>query len=807
MAEIRDARIVIIGGGVIGTSIAFHLARMGHGAEVVLLERAALTHGATWHAAGLVGQLRNSRNLTRMLQLSTALYEELAADADSGVDWHRVGSLRLASSPDRWLEIRRLATTAKSFGFELHLLDAAEAVKLCPIIDPAGVEGAAFIPSDGHVEPSSLTQALARGARRGGVGIVEGCTVHGFERSGRRITAVRTSLGQVRCEVVVNAAGMWARQLGALAGVAVPAAAVEHQYLVSEPVPGMPRDMPTLRDPDHLVYYKPEVGGLAVGGWEPDTRPFGDRRLYVPEDFGPELLASNFDRFAPLAELAAKRTPVLNEVGIKKLINGAIPVSADGEPLMGPAPELDNFYLACGFTAGIAAAGGAGQMLAEWITEGEPSLDLWTQDIRRFHALHASSAWLRQRTVEVYGHYYLLHYPGEELRSARPARRSPLYQALVARRAVHGAKFGWERPNWFAPEGVEPCDRPSFGRANWFEAVGEEHRAVRERVALIDQSSFAKLALTGRGALAALQRIAAADVDRPPGSIVYTQLCNERGGIEADVTIVRRAAQDFLVVTGSGFGTHDFGWIRRQLPDDDSVGTREVTSEFAVINLCGPRSREVLAQLAEQAVDNEALPYLQARPLTLGLAPVLALRVGYSGELGYELHVASEWALTLYESLREAGEPFGIADVGYRAIESLRLEKGYRYWSSDISPEYHPYEAGLGFCVALDKGEFIGRTALVRLREAPLKRRLRCLLLEDPVPVFGGEAVLRDGEVLGAATSAGYGYSVGRSIVLAWLPADAGPGDGYEVETFGERHAARVVARAPYDPRGERLRA
>ena len=807
MAEIRDTRIVIIGGGAIGTSIAFHLARMGHGTEVLLLERASLTHGATWHAAGLVGQLRNSRNLTRMLQFSTALYEELAADPESGVDWHRVGSVRLASSDDRWLEIRRLATTARSFGFELHLLSAAEAVDRCPIVDPSGVRGAAWIPSDGFIEPSSLTQALARGARRGGVGIVEGCAVTGFRISGRRVTGLDTSLGRLRCEVVVNAAGMWARQLAALAGVRIPAAAVEHQYLVSEPVAGMPRDMPTLRDPDHLVYYKPEVGGLAVGGWEANTVPFGDRDARVPEDFGPELLPSNFERFEPLAVLAAQRTPVLNEVGIKKLINGPIPVSADGEPLMGPAPELDNFYVACGFTAGIAAAGGAGRMLAEWIVEGEPSLDLWTQDIRRFHPSAASAAWPRRRTVEVYGHYYLMHYRGTELHSVRPARRGPLYDTLLAHRAVYGAKAGWERPNWFAPPGTEPVEHPSFGRPNWFDTVGEEHRAVRERVALVDQTSFAKLEVSGAGALAGLQRIAANDLDRPAGSVVYTQLCNERGGIEADLTVVRLDEQRFYVVTGAGFGTRDFGWIRRHLAEDGRVATHEVTSAWAVVNLCGPASRDVLASLAEGDVSDSGLPYLAARRLHVGLAPVLALRVGYTGELGYELHLPTEWAVTLYHALRQAGEPFGIADVGYRAIESLRLEKAYRYWSADISPDYHPFEAGLGFCVALDKGDFIGRAALARLREQPLTRRLRCLLLDEARPVFGGEAVMRDDEVLGSATSAGHGYTVGRSIVYAWLPADAPPGPGYEVEVAGERHPASIVTGAPYDPRGERLRA
>ncbi|MEE8499058.1 MAG: FAD-dependent oxidoreductase, partial [Kiloniellales bacterium] len=693
----RDgAEIVIIGGGAIGCSIAYHLAKLGK-RDVLLLEKSGLTHGATWHAAGLIGQLRSKRNLTRMLQYSVELYGRLEAETGQATDWKQTGSLRLASSEARWREIRQTATTARSFGFELHLLSAQEALKLFPLMTTEGVVGAAYIPSDGHADPSSLTQALAKGARAGGVTIHEGVRVTDFVVEDGRITQVITDHGNIRAEVVVNAAGMWARELGSLAGAAIPAAAVEHQYLVTEKLPDWPADLPSLRDPDKNFYLKPEVGGIALGGWEDDAPPFGADG--IPPDFGRELLESDFDRFEPIAAQAAERVPVLNEVGIRSLINGPIPVSADGEPVMGPTPGLDNFFVACGFTAGIAACGGAGRALAQWIVDGDPGMDLWAFDIRRFGPHHAGTRYLNARAVESYGRYYKVHWPGEEMRSGRGVRRSPLYDLLKERGAVFGSKFGWERSNWFAPKGVEPADRPSFERPNWFEQVGNEHRAVRERVALIDVSSFTKFEVSGPGALRFLQWLAANDLDKAPGAITYTQLCNAGGGIEADLTITRLAEDRFYIVTGSGFGVRDVGWIRSHMPRDGSVVLDDVTSSRAVINLCGPDARRVLERLAEEDVSHGAFPFMSARNLRLGYAPVTALRLTYVGELGYELHVPNEYAAHLYEALWSAGQDFGIADAGYRAIDTLRMEKRYLYWGADITPDYSPYEAGLGFCV------------------------------------------------------------------------------------------------------------
>ncbi|MFL5224837.1 MAG: FAD-dependent oxidoreductase, partial [Microvirga sp.] len=606
------ARIVIIGGGAIGCSIAYHLAKLGE-RDVVLLEKSGLTHGSTWHAAGLVGQLRSKRNLTRLMQYSASLYAKIEADTGQAVEWKPVGSLRLASSKERWSELKRMATTARSFGFALETLSPAEARTLFPLITLDGIEGALFIATDGHVDPSSLTQAYAKGARAGGVRIVERVRVTAIEVKGRRATRVRTEEGDIEAEIVVNAAGIWARDVGRLAGIELPAGAVEHQYLVTEKRADIPAGLPTLRDPDKIFYLKPEPGAFAIGGWEDNTPTFGETGM--PAGFDRELFQPSMERLEAFMLPAAERIPVLNEMGIRTIINGAIPISPDGEPIMGLVPQLDNFYVACGFTSGIAASGGAGNAMAQWILRGEPEHDLWAFDVRRFGPHHASRRYLAERSVEAYGRYYAMHWPVEEARSARGGRRSPLHQILAEKRAVFGSRNGWERPNWFAPEGIAAADRPSFeGRPNWFGPVAEEHKAVRERVALFDMSSFSKFEIVGKGALAALQRIAANDLGKPPGALTYTQLCNARGGIEADLTIARLDEDRFYVVTGSGFGVRDGGWIAKHLPRDGRVSMRDVTSAKAVINLCGPQSRAVLGEVADGDVSDAALPYMAARP-------------------------------------------------------------------------------------------------------------------------------------------------------------------------------------------------
>ena len=794
-----QARIVVIGGGAVGCSIAYHLGKLGQ-RDVLVLEKSGLTHGSTWHAAGLVGQLRSKRNLTRLMQYSAQLYGKLEAETGQATEWKPVGSLRLASSEERWSELKRMATTARSFDFELHTLSPKEAQEKFPLIDPAGVVGAVFVPNDGSVEPSSLTMAYAKGARASGVRIVEGVLVTGFESDGRRLTRVLTDQGAIDCEIVVNAAGIWARDVAKMAGVKVPAGAVEHQYMITEKSNSIPPGLPTLRDPDRIFYLKPEPGALAVGGWEKGTPTFG--ATGVPFSFGRELFQPNQDRLEAFLLPAAERLPILNELGIRTVINGPIPISPDGEPIMGLAPERDNFYVACGFTSGIAASGGAGKAMAEWIVEGEPGLDLWAFDVRRFGSHHMSAKYLAERSVDSYWRYYQIHYPIEELLSARGGRRSPLYPLLAAKNAVFGSRFGWERPNWFAPAGSEAIDRPSFeARPNWFGPVGAECRAARERAVLIDQSSFSKYEISGPGAFATLQRLAAGDLDKPQGALVYTQLCNERGGIEADLTFARLDENRFYMVTGSAFGVRDMGWIRKHLPTDGSVTVQELTSARATLNLAGPRSRDILQAVVESDVSNEAFPYMTTRELRLGLAPVLALRVTYIGELGYELHLPSEYAAHVYELLWAAGRDLGLADAGYRAIDSLRLEKRYLYWGSDITPDYTPYEAGLGFAVSLKKkSDFIGRAALEKAKAAGPRRRLVTLLVDADVQLYGGEAIRRDGKVLGVTSSAGWGHTIGKAIALGYVPTDEAGHDDYEVEAFTRRHTAQRIAGAAVDP-------
>ena len=799
----EHAEIVVIGGGVIGCSVAYHLAKRGK-KDVLLLEKAGLTQGATWHAAGIIGQLRPSRNTTRMLQRSIALYEQIEAETGQSTDWKRHGSLRIASSPERIFEFKRQMSLAKSYGLEMHLLTAEETFELFPIMSLERVEGSIYVPSDGTADPASLTQALAAGARMHGATIEQGVRVTGMTVKHRRITEVITEQGTVTCETVVNCAGMWGRHIGAMVGVAVPACALEHQYLITEPLPGeLPEDMPSVRDPDISIYWKPEVRGMVVGAWEDNTIPFGETG--VPEDFAQQLLPENWERFSPWAERAATRTPIINEVGVRQLLNGPIPYSADGDFVMGKANELDNFFVSTGFLYGIAGGGGAGEMMAEWIIDGRPSLDLWSLDIRRFYPHHNAKTFMYPRAVELYGKHYTLKYPLEEHDTARGVRKSPLYAQLKDKRAVFGSKAGWERANWFAPEGTEAKDIHSFQRGNWFDAVAGECRAVRERVGIIDQTSFAKLDVRGPGAFAALQNLAAANLDKPTGAAVYTQFCNERGGIESDLTICRLDEDHFYVVTGTAFGAHDFDWIHRHLPSDGSVATVDATAAFAVLHVCGPQSRALLERVVDADVSNNVLAYARCKKVIVGAARALIVRLSYSGELGFELHVPSEFAAHVYQILWDAGSELGVANVGYRALNSLRLEKGYIAWAADISPDYTPFHAGLGGLVSRKKGDFIGREALDKVREEGPDQLLCTFTIEGDAHVFGGECILRQGKVLGVTTSADFGHTVGKSIVMGYVPAeDAGHSD-YEVEAYAESFPATRAPEPLYDPARSRI--
>jgi sarcosine dehydrogenase len=800
-----QAQVVIIGGGIVGCSIAYHLAKIGV-TDILIMEKGELTSGSTWHAAGLVGQLRSDRNVTRMLKYSVELYDNLEAETGLTTGWKQVGCLHLACRDDRMWELKRGATMARSFGLEMHMISAREALDLFPLLDIGGVVGAAFMPSDGQADPSGLTMALAKGAMGRGVKIQTGTRVTGFEIDSSRVTAVHSEKGTVKCETVVNAAGMWAREIGAMAGVNVPIVPFQHQFLVTEPIEGVPPDLPTIRDKDNLIYYKEEVGGLVMGGYERNGIPWAIDG--IPPGFTQELLEPDFDHFAPLSEAAMLRTPCLAEAGIARLVNGPEAFTPDGNCILGPAVELDNYFVAAGFNAfGIAAGGGAGRMAAEWIAGGEPSLDLWPLDIRRFGEYHRSMRYNVARTKEIYGKHYTISWPFEEHESARGLRRSPLAAHLEGRGAVFGAKCGWERPLWFAPRGVERKDERTFGLPNWFTHVEEEHRTVRERVGVIDQSSFNKFELEGPGALSFMNRLAANQIDRPPGTTVYTQLCNDRGGIEADLTVTRIAQDRFFIVTGTAFGARDKDWITRSLPADGTLRLHDVTSSYSVLNVCGPESRALLQQLSPEDLSDSKFPFSRCRSITLGCAPVRCLRVTYVGELGYELYIPSEYACHVYEALIEAGGG-SVADVGYRAIESLRLEKGYRYWGRELTPDYTPFDAGLGFCVAMDKPDFRGKTALSSVLDRGPEWKLCCFTLDcqEPMLLHGGETICHDGVVCGVVTSGGYGYTVGYTIAYGYLPiAIAAHDRGYEMEVFGRVIPATRHDKPLYDPERTRI--
>jgi len=812
MSELpTHSRAVVVGGGIVGCSTAYHLAKAGW--EVLLIERAKLSSGSTWHAAGLVGQLRGQASITQLLGHSVALYDRLEGETGQATGWKMNGGLRLACNAERMTEIRRQASTARSFGLEMHLLTPAEARDLWPIMDVSDVVGAAFLPTDGQANPADITQALAKGARMHGARIVEDCPVTGVEIERGRVTAVTTQRGRVACEALVNCCGQWAREFGRMAGVNVPLISVQHQYMITETIDGMPQNLPTLRDPDRLTYYKEEVGGLVMGGYENNPIPWA---VYgFPEGFHFTLLDSDWDHFEQFMTLALPRVPALETAGIKQLVNGPESFTPDGNFILGEAPEVSNYYVGAGFNAfGIAAGGGAGQALAEWITGGEPPYDLWAVDIRRFGPAHRDVSWVRRRTLESYGRHYTMGWPYEEYESARPVRRSPLYQTLQEAGACFGEKLGWERPNWFAPAGVESRDQYSFGRQNWFPHVGEEHRAVRERAGVFDQSSFAKFMLTGPDAERALNWICANDVTRLPGTLTYTQMLNSRGGIECDLSLARIAEDAYYIVTGTGFATHDFHWIQRNIPAGLHARLRDVTSAWSVISLFGPRAREILAAISTDDLSNEAFPFATVREITVAGAPLRALRITYVGELGWELHTPVEFALTVYEALMEAGQEHGIANAGYRAIESLRLEKGYRAWGSDLTPDRTPLEAGLGWAVKLGRNtDFLGREALEKQREQRLTQRLACFTVEgDETVLLGRETLYRNGERVGWLTSGGYGYTVGKGIGYGYVRNPDGvdraylEAGQYELEVADERVPCEIHFGVLYDPRMERVK-
>jgi 4-methylaminobutanoate oxidase (formaldehyde-forming) len=815
----EHARAVIIGGGVGGTSIAYHLAERGW-PDVVLVDRAELTSGSTFHSAGLVGQLRGTVTLTKMMMYGSELYRRLRDETGVDPSWHEVGSIRLASSAERMEELERQAGWAKTFGLPMDIIDAQEAQDRFPLMSTDGVLGGVWLPTDGWLDPSGLAQALAAGARQRGVTVRTQTRVVAIAVERGRVNGVtlehRGQRSEIATDIVVNAGGMFAPEIGRMVGVTVPIIPMAHQYLFTEPIEGIEPTLPQLRDPDNLVYFREEVGGLCMGGYERDPDPWGLDG--IPADFNGKLLGPDLPRFEPIMEGAIRRVPAMADARVSRIINGPEAFTPDNEFILGES-DVRGFWVAAGFCAhGIAGAGGIGRQMASWIVDGEPELDLWKMDIRRFGAAYRSRAYTLARSIENYATYYDIHYPNEERQAGRPLRTSPTYDDLAAIGAVFGEKSGWERPNWFEPN----ADDPRFGGRDrleklrprgwaghhWSPAIAAEALATRQTAALFDETSFAKIEVAGPGACAFLQRVAGNDVDRSNGSVVYTQLLDPRGGIQADLTVTRLATDRFMLVTGTAYGNHDLGWLRSNLPVDGSVEIRDITSSRVCFGIWGPRARDILAPLSRDDLSDEGFPFLTAREISLGNVPLLALRITYVGELGWELYAPMEYGRALWASLWEAGRDYGMVAGGYRAIDALRLEKGYRVWSSDVTPDENPYEAGLGFAVALDKAEpAMAHDALVAAKTVGPTKRLRCLVLDDALDVcLGNEPVRVDGRVVGRITSGGQGFAVEKSIAYAYLPPDAVIGTRGEVEVFGRWVGFEVMREPLYDPAMERVR-
>ncbi len=807
------AQIVIIGGGIIGTSVAYHLTRLGQ-ADVVLLEQGELSCGTTWHAAGLVGQLRANQSGTRLVQYSTQLYSELEEEVGLSTGFKQCGGVTVARTEDRMVQLRRTAATAEAFDLDCELLSPQAALARFPLMNVDDLVGAIWLPGDGKANPTDLTSALAKGARQGGARILEHTRVLDVLVTEGRLTGVRTDAGEIEAEVVVNCAGQWAKAVGALAGVNVPLHSAEHFYVVTDPFEGVDPDFPVLRDPDGYTYFKEEVGGLVVGGFEPEAKPWVSPDD-IPHPFEFSLLEEDWDHFSILMENAVLRVPALEETGIRKFYNGPESFTPDNQFILGEAPEVRGFFVGAGFNSvGIATAGGAGRALAEWIVEGVPSMDLTSVDIRRFAAFNGNNRWLHDRVAEVLGLHYEIPWPNREMRTARPFRRSPVYAQLAEANANFGSRMGWERANFFAPVGEAPVIEYSWEKPNWLPWSAAEHANTRDNVTVFDQTSFSKFRLIGADAEAALQWLCTADAAVPVGKTVYTGLLNERGTYESDLTLTRVAHDEYLIVSSSATTERDKDHIGRRIGDRRATLV-DVTSAYAVLGVMGPKSRELLAGLTGADLSDDGFPFGTSREISLGYSTVRATRITYVGELGWELYIPTEFAVGVYEDLLSAGGDLGVVNGGYYAIESMRLEKGYRAFGRELTPDYNPVEAGLLFaCKLKSEVPFLGREAVEQAKRDGVRRRLVSFVLESGDPmVWGGELVLRDGVAAGQAMSAAWGESLGACVGLAYLWDPAGgvidrdwiQRGAYELDVNGVREPVSVSLRPPFDPKGERI--
>ena len=796
-----QAQVVIIGGGIFGTSVAYHLARNGC-TDIVLVDKGELTSGTTFHSVGLVSQFRTSPSLMKIMNYTIGLFDQLKKEAGDTLGWHTVGSLRLASSRDRLKSLQREVSRAKAIGIEADLISAAEAVEIAPFMTDKDLYGAVYVPDDGHIDPSAITYELARQAKRLGAEICTKVRVTGIDVSPRgEVTRVITDHGNIETECVVNAAGEWTPRIGEMVGVHIPMVPLMHQYLTTRPIPGhkLPRNTPVVRDPDKLFYLREDVGAFLLGGFE--TNPKAWSVTGVPWAFNQELLSAEWDLFEPIMEMAMARVPLLAEAETVALVNGPDAFTPDGHYALGPVPGLRGFYVAAGGSInGIAGAGGVGKLIAEWILEGEPSIDTHEMNVRRFGPHLKDLDYLTGHCREVYRYYYHLHYPNDENEWGRPLRTSPFYPRLQELGAVFGEKNGWERVNYLNP--TEKWRRAGADQAAWgwgrpafFDAVKKEVRAAREKVALLDMTSFGKIDVTGAGALPLLQKLAAGNIDKPVGRLTYTQFLNESGGIESDVTIARMAADHFRVISGTSFIANDFGWIRMHLPQDGSVAVTDVTGDFGCLSLCGPGARRVLQAVTPDDVSDDAFPYMTGRHVDIKGVRVWAQRISYTGELGWELYIPWNDGLNVWDAIMETGGDHGICPIGYKALDALRIEKGFLYWSGDITPEDNPLEAGLGFCVNFEKGDFIGRDALLWKKSDGLKTRLCAITLDAGHRLFGGESVYKEGALVERIRSSAYGHTIGKDVGMVYLPlALAVPGTKLEVSVMGRKVEAVVAA-------------
>ncbi len=814
--ELPDrAQVVIIGGGVIGTSVAYHLTKLGL-TDVVLLEQGQLSSGTTWHAAGLVGQLRASESQTRLVQYSTQLYAELEAETGLSAGYKQCGGVTVARSEDRMIQLRRTAANAAAFNMECELLSPEQALEHYPVMRVDDLVGAIWLPADGKANPTDLTFALAKGARMRGTRVVEKARATGILTRNGQATGVRTDRGDIEADIVVNCAGQWAKQVGAMAGVNVPLHSAEHFYVVTEDIEGVHPDLPILRDPDGYTYFKEEVGGLVIGGFEPEAKPWVSPDD-IPYPFEFQLLEEDWDHFEVLMNNALLRIPALEVTGIKKFYNGPESFTPDNQFILGEAPELDGYFVGAGFNSvGIATAGGAGRALAEWIVNGAPTSDLTGVDIRRFAPFNGNNRWLHDRVAEVLGLHYEIPWPNREMKTARPFRRSPVHHLLQAANANFGSRMGWERANFFAPAGVDPTIEYTWGKPNWLEWSAAEQTNTRSAVTVFDQTSFSKYVMVGPDAEQALQWLCTADVGTEIGKAVYTGMLNERGTYESDVTVTRTAADEYFIVSSAATTERDKDHIRRNLPAGTRASLVDVTSAYAVFGVMGPNSRDLLSSLTTADLSDDAFPFSTSRQIALGYATVRATRITYVGELGWELYVPAEFAVGVYEDLMAAGERSGVGRGGYYTIESMRLEKGYRAFGRELTPSENPVEAGLLFACKLKTDiEFLGRAAVEKAKAEGPRRKLAGFSVDAPeAMLWGGELVLRDGAVAGQVTSASWGETVGCCAGLAYVrAADNSVIDAawvktgrYQVNVGGQLYPISVSLRPIYDPTSTKIR-